>query len=64
MPDELDRNSVLRVNDPDSLQQLLNRLQKRYEDLNYEDRHIRLIKEIKGMDLSEPDLRELLRRIG
>jgi hypothetical protein len=54
----------LQVPDPDRLQQLLNRLNKHYEDLKPEDRRVTLIYQIKRMDLPKADRDELLRRIG
>ena len=62
--DEPAQNPRLRNPDPDELQQALNRLQKRYEHFSYEDRHLRMIEDIKQMEVSESDRRELLRRLG
>lgn len=49
---------------PDRLQQILNRLYKAYEHLNFEDRHAQIVRDIKQMDVTEDDRRELLRRLG
>ena len=48
---------------PDRLQQVLNRLLKRYENIPFEDRRLRIADEIDEMQLSDPDRRELLRRL-
>ena len=44
-------------------QQLLNRLNKQFEDLSIEDRRVRVAEEIDRMDLSETDRQEVLRRL-
>lgn len=48
---------------PDKLQQVLNRLYKRYEDLSYEDRRQRVARDIEQMDAPEVDRKELLSRL-
>ena len=48
---------------PDRLQQLLNRLYKYYEHMSYEDRRLQMVQDIKEMELSDEDRKELLRRV-
>ena len=48
---------------PDRLQQILNRLYKYYEHLNFEDRRPQIARDIKKMELTDEDRHELLRRL-
>ena len=62
--DKASQDPRSRAREPDALQQMLNRMQKRYEDMSFEDRLLRITREIKKKELSDADRRELLRRLG
>jgi hypothetical protein len=49
---------------PNGLQQMVYRLQKKYEDLAYEDRRLRIADEIIQMDVSEQTRAKLIDQLG
>jgi hypothetical protein len=48
---------------PNAVQQLINRLWKKYENLDVEERHVRIIDDINRMDISERTRKALIRRV-
>lgn len=63
MDDKESALNPLRRRYPDRLQQVIYRLQKKYEDLSFEDRNLRIKQEIGQLDENENDRNELLRRL-
>ena len=62
--DEESKHNAALDNSPDRLQQALNRLRKRFEDLSFEQRRVCAIYEVKRMAIPKRDRDEMLRRLG
>ena len=61
--DERDPDLELSKHDPDKHQQTLNRLYKLHEHVSFEDRQLRIKRDIEEMEIPDDDRSELLRRL-